>query len=84
MARGELVHAVTHVIRTHRLDRFSRRELAVAILDVVEPIIRADERAKQPRVEVEAALGEPTTCKVWFDDRLVFDGMGSGVPVLQE
>jgi hypothetical protein len=46
MAKGELVHAVTHVIRTHRLDRFSRRELAVAILDEVEPLIRADERAK--------------------------------------
>lgn len=49
---GALVHAVTHAIRTHRLDRFSRRELAVAILDAVEPLIRANERAKTEMEEI--------------------------------
>ena len=38
-------------------------------------MVRADERKKCPRVEIVAALGEPTTCKVWRDGNLVFDGI---------
>ena len=37
--------------------------------------VRADERAKCPRVEIDAALGEPTTCKVWVGGRLLFNGV---------
>jgi nitrate/TMAO reductase-like tetraheme cytochrome c subunit len=43
MSRGELIGVVVQTIRTHRLDRFSRREMAEAILDKVEPLIRADQ-----------------------------------------
>jgi hypothetical protein len=42
------------------------RELAEQVVSAVNERIH---------VEIEGALGEPTTCKVWFDDMLVFDGM---------
>ena len=37
--------------------------------------VRADERAKCPSVEIDAALGEPTTCKVWLNGDLIFHGV---------
>lgn len=42
--RTELADAIAEVIHQHRLDGFTSRELAFAILDEAEQVIRADER----------------------------------------
>jgi len=46
MNRTELAHVIATVIHQHRLDGFTSRELAFAILDKAEPLIRTDERGK--------------------------------------
>lgn len=48
---------VANVIHQHRLDGFTARELAFAILDKVEPKIREDER-RQIRLDGESPSSE--------------------------
>jgi hypothetical protein len=43
MSDRELVGVVSTVIHQHRLDGFTSRELAVAILDAIEPVIAGRE-----------------------------------------
>lgn len=80
MDRGELIEVAMQAM--HDLYRqpgvAPNREYAAVVVDAIEPLIRADERANVPRVEIDAALGEPTTCKVWVGEHLVFDGIARG------
>ena len=50
---------------------YTEAEMVRAVVAAIEPLIRAD----SPRVEIDAALGEPTTCRVWRGDQLVFSGI---------
>jgi len=51
-SKKEMRNGIARVIHQHRLDGFSSGELADAILDVMDPWIREDERAKMLDVTV--------------------------------
>ena len=51
--------------------------IANAVLDAIVPQIHAD----CPRIAIDAALGEPTTCQVWIGGRRVFNGVDLGTAI---
>jgi hypothetical protein len=78
VTRKELAATVARVIQQHRLDGFTPLELAFAILDKAEPLIRRAERADlRAKVEALPTVGstvQPTTYLRRADVLALFDG----------